>query len=111
MPGKKQKKRTRKVVPVSVDTGFDIGHEIEQGLKALAGKAREGDPRYLRCGDWGFLKWTLAAGREFAHVPEYLATGRKIEGMSVHFDGVERYEQTVKGGGTERKTVEKTGLG
>ncbi len=68
-------------------------------------------PRYLRCGDWGFLKRALAAGRKFAHVPEYLATGRKIEGMSVHFDGVERYEQTVKGGGTERKTVEKTELG
>ncbi len=48
MPGKKQKKRTRKTAPVSVDTGFDIGHEIEQGLKALAGKAREGDPQALK---------------------------------------------------------------
>ncbi|MEE9201455.1 MAG: hypothetical protein V3V45_08430 [Candidatus Brocadiales bacterium] len=48
MPGKKQKKRTRKTAPVSVDTGFDIGHEIEQGLKALACKAREGDPQALK---------------------------------------------------------------
>ncbi|OHB88351.1 MAG: hypothetical protein A3C38_07200 [Planctomycetes bacterium RIFCSPHIGHO2_02_FULL_50_42] len=54
------------------------------------------DPRYMKCGDWGFLKRVLAAGKEFAHVPEYLAIGRKIKGMSLHFDGVETYERTVR---------------
>ncbi|MFQ5863151.1 MAG: glycosyltransferase [Candidatus Brocadiales bacterium] len=54
------------------------------------------NPRYMKCGDWGFLKRVLAADKEFAHVPEHLAVGRKIEGMSVHFDGVERYEETVR---------------
>ena len=41
-------------------------------------------------------KRVLAAGKEFAHVPEYLAIGRKIKGMSLHFDGVETYERTVR---------------
>ncbi len=55
------------------------------------------DPRYLKCGDWGFLRRALKQGKEFAHVPEYLAVGRKIEGLSVHFDGVEKYQETVNG--------------
>lgn len=50
---------------------------------------------YLRCGDWGFIKKALALGKEFAHIPTYLAIGRKIEGMSVHFGGVDKYLETV----------------
>lgn len=55
------------------------------------------DPRYMRCGDWGFIKRALARPDlgGFAHIPEYLAVGRKIEGLSVHFDGVERYLKNV----------------
>ncbi len=69
------------------------------------------DPRYMKCGDWGFLKRALSAGKKFAHVPEYLAVGRKIDGMSVHFDGVERYAETVRLKNTDTKTVENNALG
>ena len=48
-------------------------------------------PKFMRCGDWGFLLSALDAGYRFAHIFEYLAIGRKIEGQSLHFDGVEEY--------------------
>lgn len=69
----------------------------------------DGDTRYMKCGDWGFLKRVLAADKKVAHVPKYLAVGRKITGMSVHFDGVEKYQDTVRSIDTERKMVEKKG--
>lgn len=65
------------------------------------------DLRYMRCGDWGFLKRVLSAGKRLAHVPQHLAVGRKIEGMSLHFDGIEAYEAVAKGG----KRVEEDGAG
>lgn len=52
------------------------------------------DPKFMRCGDWGFLLKALESGRKFAHIPEYLAIGRKIAGQSLHFDGVETYLQS-----------------
>lgn len=48
MPKSKQKKRTKKRIPVRAGSGLDIDIGIEQGLKALAGKAGEGDPQALK---------------------------------------------------------------
>lgn len=114
-----------------MDTIWDLSHQWTPGLKywieniwnyidhsaimhrnMFTGNIPWDDhPRYIKCGDWGFLKRVLAAGKEFAHVPEYLAVGRKIEGMSLHFDGVEKYEAAVKSKYAGRKTIEKKGLG
>ncbi len=48
MPKSKQRKRTKKRIPVRASPGIDIDIGIEQGLKALAGKAGEGDPQALK---------------------------------------------------------------
>ncbi|MCB7129309.1 MAG: hypothetical protein NOU37_08400 [Candidatus Brocadiales bacterium] len=48
MPKSKQKKRTKKRIPVRAASGLNIDLEIEQGLKAIAGKAGEGDPQALK---------------------------------------------------------------
>lgn len=56
----------------------------------------EDDIKYMRCGDWGFLKRALAEGKRFAHVPECLAIGRKIEGQSLNLDGVEEVLRNVQ---------------
>lgn len=65
------------------------------------------DPKYMRCGDWGFIKSALSdAPGGFAHIPEYLAIGRKIEGMSVHFDGVERYLESSRSASLLRREAE-----
>ena len=75
-----------------------IDHSAVMHRNMFAGNLEWDDNlRYMRCGDWGFLRKLLAADKKFAHVPEYLAVGRKIEGLSVHFDGVERYQETVSG--------------
>ncbi|MFQ5956169.1 MAG: hypothetical protein ACE5KK_00155 [Candidatus Brocadiales bacterium] len=48
MPKTKQRSKVKKLVPVQSDTSLDIDHEIEQGLKAMAEKARQGDPQALK---------------------------------------------------------------
>ena len=45
------------------------------------------DVRYKRCVDWGFLLRALDRGLEFAHFPNFLAIGRKIQGQSLNLDG------------------------
>jgi glycosyltransferase involved in cell wall biosynthesis len=57
------------------------------------------DPKFMRCGDWGFLLRALEAGHRFASIPEYLAIGRKIKGQSLHFDGVESYLKGIGANG------------
>ncbi len=48
MPRPKQTRRPQKKTSPPGDTDIDIGHEIKQGLKAIANKAREGDPQALK---------------------------------------------------------------
>jgi len=44
------------------------------------------DNIYRRCTDYGFLLQCLKKELNFAHYPEYLATGRKIVGDSINID-------------------------
>jgi hypothetical protein len=45
------------------------------------------DSYFRRASDWGFLLRCLALEEKFAHIPEWLAMGRKIEGDSLNVDG------------------------
>lgn len=45
------------------------------------------DEAFRRASDWGFLLRALSIEEKFAHLPEYLAQGRKIKGDSLNIDG------------------------
>lgn len=47
----------------------------------------EEDAAFRRTSDWGFLLRALSLEEKFAHLPEYLAQGRKIKGDSINMEG------------------------
>lgn len=46
----------------------------------------EEDVAFRRASDWGFLLRALSLEEKFAHLPEYLAQGRKIKGDSLNLE-------------------------
>ena len=44
------------------------------------------DAEFCRTSDWGFLLRALSLDEKFAHLPEYLAQGRKIKGDSINME-------------------------
>lgn len=56
----------------------------------------EEDLAFRRASDWGFLLRALSLDEKFAHVPEYLAQGRKIKGDSLNMEGSASLRSNIK---------------
>lgn len=62
------------------------------------------DAEFRRASDWGFLLRALTLDEKFAHLPEYLAQGRKIKGDSINLgDDASARIALGKGGSADEK--------